>query len=830
MATPEALWRSSFEQSATPLAAVDTRGTLAAWNNAFAKLFHSIASSPPESFSDSLFELIRQREGINFDYYAAQILLGGMGQADVETPVRTRDGQKRWQRISLSLLEPGNPAQKSANAGNNGERYILCSFEDVTDRTLRERSLREAKEEAEKATHTKSQFLANMSHEIRTPIQTILGVVELLGETRLDGEQSEYATQVRFSAEVLLGLINDILDFSKIEAGKLNLETTDYDILATAYQSADLLVMDAHRKGLEVVVDLGESIPAVVRGDPTRVRQIIVNLLKNAIKFTDEGGVSLVARLRRDGTHDRIRFEIRDSGVGIPDDMRDRLFTPFFQVDFAAARKTGGTGLGLAISRHLVEMMSGSIGVSVNSPRGSVFWFEIPLVVPEYTARATEFDIPSGGRRVLVVDDSSEARAFAVRVAARAGHQVVEAASGDEALVVLREAAGYANPFDICLIDQNMPRMDGWRLASEITQDAAINGLRLVLMVPEGSMGADAKMKLLRWFDDYLAKPLRPSFLIKTLAATDTVKDAPATGTKQRAGVEESDLRFDADVLIAEDHEVNRELFTVILDKLGCRVTPARDGQEAVEIAATGKPGGGPFDIILMDIFMPRMNGYEASRAIREAGYRGPLVAVTASALKGEREKCVEAGMNDILVKPFRKKDLAGVLSAWLPKTGSEGPENPAVRPQSQQLQSGDLPEEPLELLEALEVPKAAPLPDVEPHDILDLASVINTFLGQKSTVMSLLERFRDKARGQLVELESLLVASDYPRFREVAHSIKGAAWNLSARRLGDSARDAENAGRNGEAAAAQSSLAQLKTTFAEFDAIVTTILKTDPG
>ncbi|MEI6388531.1 MAG: response regulator, partial [Spirochaetota bacterium] len=798
--------------------------------DAFATPFHSIANSQPESFTDSLFALIRSREGVNFDYYAAQILLGGMGQADVETPVRTRDGQKRWQRVSLSLLEPGSPGRKSVKAGSNGERFILCSFEDVTDRTVRERNLREAKEEAEKATHTKSQFLANMSHEIRTPIQTILGVVELLGETRLDGEQSEYATQVRFSAEVLLGLINDILDFSKIEAGKLNLETTDYDILATAYQSADLLVMDAHRKGLEVVVDLGENIPAVVRGDPTRIRQIIVNLLKNAIKFTDEGGVSLVARLRRDGTHDRIRFEIRDSGVGIPDDMRDRLFTPFFQVDFAAARKTGGTGLGLAISRHLVEMMSGSIGVSVNSPRGSVFWFEVPLVVPEYTARATEFGIPSGGRRVLVVDDSNEARAFAVRVAARAGHQVVEAASGDEALVVLREAAGYANPFDICLIDQNMPRMDGWRLASEITQDTSINGMRLVLMVPEGSMGADAKMKLLRWFDDYLSKPLRPSLLIKTLAATDSMKDTPLAGDQQGTGVDESDPRFDVDVLIAEDHEVNRELFTVILDKLGCRVTQARDGQEAVEIAAAGKSGGGPFDIILMDIFMPRMNGYEASRAIREAGYRGPLVAVTASALKGEREKCVEAGMNDILVKPFRKKDLAGVLATWLSRPWNAGGGKTPEVPQARLPQSVGRQEEPLELLEELPAPKAAPLAEVEPKDILDWASVIDTFLGQKSTVLSLIERFRDKARGQLVELESLLVASDFARFREAAHSIKGAAWNLSAKRLGDAARDAENAGRNGEESAAHSSLAQLKTCFAEFDETVTKILESGSG
>ena len=669
MAFPEAVFRASFEQSSQPLAVVDGAGLLALWNGAFESFFSGLAGVGPARLKTSLLDFLEERESLRFDYYAAELLLGGRDSAIVETPVRAADGTRHWLRVGLSLLEMA----PRPGAETRPERFLLCSLEDVTDRVAREQRLRDEKEEAEKATHTKSQFLANMSHEIRTPIQTILGVVELLQETGLDGEQAEYASQVRFSADILLGLINDILDFSKIEADKLDLETIDFDLRACVQQSVDLLVMEAHRKGLEVIVDVDEELPGLVRGDPARIRQIIVNLFKNAVKFTRDGCISLRLRKTAGSRGPFVRFEVADTGIGIPEDVRLRLFTPFFQADFAAARKAGGTGLGLAISRRLSELMGGSIGVLPNEPRGSVFWFELPLASPEFSAPpAAPPAAPDA--RLLIVDDYSDAREFAARTASRAGYRTATAASGEEALAALRGAAKAQDPFALCLIDQNMPVMDGWRLASEITGDISINGARLILMVPEGTMGGDAKMKLLRWFNAYVPKPLRPADLLETLRralssdvdleSADAAEEAGAAGAAgaPEDGQAEPEPSFEASVLLAEDHEVNRELFTLILGRLGCRVVAARDGVEAVEIGSAKS-----FDIVLMDIFMPRMNGYEASLSLRERGYRGPIIAVTASALKGEREKCVEAGMDDILVKPFKKHDLAAVLSAWLP-------------------------------------------------------------------------------------------------------------------------------------------------------------------
>jgi len=819
MARPDIIWRTAFEQAATPLAVLDGRGILALWNRSFGELLRSLVDQGPERFRGSFLELIREREGARLDYYAAELLLGGKGSARVETPFRAADGRKLWLEITISLLEPGIlPPIPSVPAGPLAAqegRFLLLSIEDGTDRVVREHLLQEAKEGAEKATHTKSLFLANMSHEIRTPIQTILGVLELLGETRLDDEQSEYATQVRFSAEVLLGLINDILDFSKIEAGKLNLEATDFDLPSLVYQSVYLLVMDAHRKNLEVIVDLGEPVPATVRGDPTRLRQIIVNLLKNAIKFTNEGAVALVMRLVGGPQRNVLRFEVRDTGIGIPEELRDRLFTAFFQADFAAARKTGGTGLGLAISRRLVELMGGRIGVQANSPRGSVFWFELPLDMPEYAMPTTTAGIEIVPRKVLVVDDSPEALTLIARTIARAGYEVAQAASGDEAMDALRSATAEGRPFEICLIDLNMPRMDGWRLAAEIKGEPSISGASLILMVPEGTLGGEAKMKLLSWFEAYLSKPIRPTQLLALLASAGR-RDGEGTGPK-RVSTETSELDpvFEAEVLIAEDHEVNRELFSLILSRLGCRVTAAADGLEAAAIGGERAREGRPFDVILTDLIMPRMNGYELSAALRAQGYRGPLVAVTASAMKGEREKCLDAGMDDILLKPFKKHDLAVILERWLPESKGgrrvvAGGDREAAG-LATGLGTGQAGVGMNETRPPAPIADSAPAPSKE---VLDFDSVLDTFLGQESTVERLLVRFVEKAGTQLGDLGAALEAKDLDAFGSISHSIKGAAWNLAAGRLGDAAKAGEEAGRKGDEKEAGASLLVMREAF----------------
>ncbi|MDA8409563.1 MAG: response regulator, partial [Treponema sp.] len=693
MATPDSFWRAAFEESPLPLVALDWRGVLATWNATFAGFFRELTGMEAERFEGSLFELVRAREGIRLDYFAAELFLGARKQIAIETPFSDAVGVRHWIAAKMSVIEPGGAEVANAN------RFLLCAFEDITDGIAKEKNLVAAKEEAERATQTKSLFLANMSHEIRTPIQTILGVLELLGETRLDGEQSDYTAQIGFSADVLLALINDILDFSKIEAGKLSLEAADFDLRELAGQSVDLLALDAHRKNLELVLDIGEDVPPLLRGDATRLRQILINLLKNAIKFTNAGLVGLFIEKRAEAGRHRLRFEVRDTGIGIPLELRERLFTPFYQADMSAVRRAGGTGLGLAISRHLVELMEGRIGVLPRSPSGSVFWFEIPQVIPEFAEETPLPLLDLEQRRLLVVDDNEEARSIAMKIATRGGWDATGAASGPEALQMLRASAAAGSAFDVCLVDQGMPAMDGWRLASEIHGDPTIPATRLVLMVPAGMMGRDAKMKLLRWFAAYLSKPVRPQALLDAIAPSaedPTTKDIPITldlaspfetraqdpeeSAAQTHGLPRqkapTDATFDADILIAEDHEVNRELFSIILGKLGLRVEEARDGQEAVEKALARNREGKPHDLILMDIFMPRLDGYEASMELRRKGWKGPIIAVTASALKGELEKCLESGMDAILLKPFRKAELGVTLSTWLPASkGGKAPE-----------------------------------------------------------------------------------------------------------------------------------------------------------
>ncbi len=806
MILPDALLRTIFDEAAIPIALVDGWGLLSMWNSAFESLFLSMTGVGPDRLAISFFDFVAEREGSPLEYYASEILIGGKKSASIETPIRAADGTLRWLGLALSRVEIPPRSDSAARQGDGSERFLMLVAEDITERIFREKGLMEARDEAEKATHTKSQFLANMSHEIRTPIQTILGVVELLRETELDTEQSDYVNQVRFSADVLLGLINDVLDFSKIEAGRLELETTSFDLRSWVHQSVDLLAMEANRKGLEIIVDVDDELPALVRGDPGRLRQIIVNLFKNAVKFTREGGISLTLRRLDSITGPRMRFEVADTGPGISEATRERLFTPFFQGDLSQSRRTGGTGLGLAISRHLVELMGGTIGLLPveASPRGggpaigSVFWFELPLDAPEYSAPPKPSGAGSGaGARILVVDDYAPSRAFAAKEAKATGYRVSEAGSGEEALAALRAAAASGDSFSLCLIDQNMPKMDGWRLASEITGDTAINEVRLILMAPVGTIGGDAKMKLLRWFNGYISKPIKPGELLDALVrALSSEVDLEGAEPDLPPEPSPAESRFEGAVLLAEDHEVNRELFTLLLKKMGCSVVTANDGVEAVEIGSSRR-----FDLVLMDIFMPRMSGYDAARALREKGYIGPIVAVTASALKGERENCVEAGMNDILVKPFKKEDLAAVLSVYLPEAGRADPRGSSPRAAGET--RGEL--------------DGRPSRGRSDASVFDWVTVLETFLGQTATVSGLLKRFREKACGQLDELSQALAAKDAARFMEVSHSIKGASWNLSARRLGDAALAGETAGRERDMVAAAAALFGLRTAFADF-------------
>ncbi len=808
MVLPETLFRAAFDQARQPMIVLNEKGIPALWNAAFEELFTELAGFVPERLAVPLFDWLEERESFQYSYYVNEVLLGRMESATVESGVRSAAGKRLWLQTRLSPLSTPADNPVDVVTAESGRRWLWCSFLDITEQKLKERSLVSAKEEAEKATQTKSQFLANMSHEIRTPIQTILGMTELLVETNLDKEQMDYIRTVRFSADVLLGLINDVLDFSKIEAGKLEIEAVDFDLRATLRQSVDLIIMDAHKKGLEVILDIDEALPAMVHGDPGRLRQIVVNLFKNAVKFTRDGEIVVVAR----SVTGRLQLTVADSGPGIPDSLRARLFTPFTQGSSGSTTQ-GGTGLGLAISRHLVDAMGGSIWCDPNEPRGSRFTFELPLV--DSVEKASK-QVRAGLApvRVLVVDDHPKALAHMMRVAASFGLRVDGTASGEDALKALHKAAEIKKPYAVCLVDQNMPGMDGWRLGAEVTADRLINATRLVLLAPEGGIGPDAKMKLLQWFNGYTVKPIIPDELYDVLqrALSDEVDlppvdEAPDTSSAhgtahEGAGVTvikspsrefvspvpaAGDHPLGLKVLLAEDHLVNQELFTVLLHKLGCEVTVACDGQEALDLGSVGD-----FDIVLMDIFMPVMTGYEAARGLRERGFTRPIIAVTASALKGERDKCIEVGMNDVLVKPFKKSDLAAMLGFWAEKaTEAEAPVVPA-----------------------------APEPDRGEADnsVLDFDTLVETFLGQREKVIDLLVRFSAKTRSQLADMEAAAQADDAKTLREAAHSIKGASWSLSAKALGDAAMAIEEAASTGDASTAAILLPTLAERLAQFE------------
>jgi len=546
---------------------------------------------------------------------------------------------------------------------------VATSFNGMLDTLVRRtRELVSAKEAAETMTRTKSEFLANMSHEIRTPMNGVLGMLELLEQSTLPASERSFVRTARHSAESLLGVLNDILDFSKIEAGKLQLESIDFDVRELAEEVTALLAKQAHAKGIELLCNVPSDLPPRVRGDPTRLRQVLVNLVGNALKFTQKGEVAL--SVAQNGTGERgiaLAFEVRDTGIGMSKDTVGRLFRPFTQADSSTTRKYGGTGLGLAITHQLVSLMGGEIRVRSEEGKGSTFAFTLHLPVGDGTQRGRLSATALSGMRVLVVDDNATNRLIVEHHLAAWGVQPVSAAGGWEAMGMLRDADAAGQPFDLMLLDYHMPGMDGIELSRRVQADSTLCRVPRILLSSSGRLhGEEAAGAGLA---GTLAKPVRARQLYEaiTLALGREAPPADAGGRATQPGIKRN-----ARLLLVEDNPGNQKVALVTLRRLGYEVELADNGRTALDLAAQK-----PFDLVLMDCQMPEMDGFAATRALRQrereqALRRIPIVALTANALEGDREQCLAAGMDDYLTKPFKREQLEAILGRWI-APGDEG-------------------------------------------------------------------------------------------------------------------------------------------------------------
>lgn len=508
-------------------------------------------------------------------------------------------------------------------------------------------------------------FIANAVHEIRTPVQTVIGTLDLLSDTRLNKEQIEYVRQIRYGADVLLALVNDILDFSKLKSHKLLIENIPYNVKTLTENVAHIIGIEAYNKEIEVVTDIDYSnIPDTVSGDPTRIQQILLNLLKNAVKFTNCGYIHLeLTRQNED-----LLFQVTDSGIGVREDKMDSLFKSYYQGDSSFTRKYGGSGLGLAICKLLVKKMNGSIGVKKNPYGGSIFWFTVPLKteISENSLIPASYVPPvPATTKILIVDDSNLVRKSLAHQLNSIGLQNIQTSSnGEEAFLKMQYAEQLGNPFEIVFIDMIMPVVEGWHLASKIKNSPLLEKTKLYMLVPEGQMGREAKMKLLDWFAGYLYKPIRREKLDALLI--DTNGEIPSA--KMLDVIEENknldkknELIKGIKILVAEDHPVNREILVQFLKKFGATIFQAENGMQALNLISKNPE----IQMIFMDIQMPVLNGTEATRILRQKKYTGIIIACTANNDSSTFEKYKDIGINDILVKPFKREKVLELLDKW---------------------------------------------------------------------------------------------------------------------------------------------------------------------
>jgi PAS domain S-box-containing protein len=776
----------AVDQSPAAVVITDRKGTIEYVNPRFVEMTgyatDEVLGQNPSILKSGI------HDDVFYESFWGTILAGNPWQGEFCN--RKKNGEIYWERAHVAPVR---------NARGEITHFVSLK-EDVTESRRAAEELRTAKEAAEAASLAKSQFLATMSHEIRTPMNGVLGMTDLLLQTTLSGEQRRFAEIAKRSGEALLNLINDILDFSRIEAGKLELEALDFDLHRTVEEAVELIGESAHRKGLELACLIDPATPSALRGDPGRLRQVILNLLGNAVKFTERGEVVVrVAPPPEESGEPSglLRFEVSDTGVGIPPQARKKIFESFIQADGSTTRQYGGTGLGLAISRQLVSAMGGEIGVESEEGKGSTFWFTVRFERP--ADKLPVLPVPRLDLkciRILIVDDNATNRSVLSRQITHWGIRNEAVESGNEALSALRNAKGEGNPFDLAILDMQMPVMDGLQLAQAIADDPAVRGIHLIMLSSMGLRG-DAREARQAGIQGYLSKPVLPSVLYDCIATVMSLAtDEPAAARLvTRYNLPEARTRFNGRILVAEDNPVNQEVTVSMLRLLGCTVDVAGDGRKAVEAV-----GRGGYDLVLMDCQMPEMDGYEATRVIRAAEKsRIPIVALTANAMEGDRNMCLEAGMDDHLAKPFLISQLGEILAAWLPemtrpehRAGSEKFAGESPGPQEE-----------------------SPVAATSPID----AAVLENIRGlQQAGGPNLLARvvglYLESSGKQIETLRNGVRNADAEAVHRAAHSLKSSSANVGAARLSGLLKDLEAMARAKDLQMAGETLAEIETEY----------------
>jgi PAS domain S-box-containing protein len=715
---------------------------------------------------------------------------------DVEYRLRRKNGDWVWVR-----------SRASAEHDAQGQPLWLAgSIHDITEERGAREAMMRAAEEAEQASSSKSTFLATMSHEIRTPMNGIIGMTGLLLETGLNRAQRDYAETIRASADSLLTILNDILDFSKIEAGKLDIERLELELRSNVDDVGSLMAFQAAAKGLELVVNVQPETPERVLGDPQRIRQCLLNLVGNAIKFTQSGEVVVeMCSVGNQNGRALVHFEVRDTGMGIPQESLDKLFQPFTQADSSTTRRFGGTGLGLSIVRRLVDLMGGQVGAQSEPGKGSAFWFTLPLEVVVTEHAQTEQSVAPIGRRVLLVDDNDTNRRVLSSQMEHAGYEVATASCAQLALELLRAPGQGA--FDVVVLDYQMPDMDGAMLGEEIMNARDIAPTRLMLLTSLDRSGDMQRFSDIG-FCAYLTKPVRTRELLDCLSralAHDAqdwhMHSQPIITRGTLVARETRRLRYSGSVLLVEDNAINQRVARRFLERLGCEVHVVSDGAQAVDAYQRADYG-----FILMDMQMPVMDGLEATQRIRELEIgsgrgRTPIVALTANAMMGTLERCLEAGMDDYLTKPLDISRLQDALDRFM--SGSQTNRAPDADETT-----------------ALAAPVPSALDNAIRERIAEVAGDDPEFIGE------LTEAFVSGGVDTVLEIRAAAHRGDNAALARAAHKLKGACANLYVNGLAALAQDLETRAKANATTDWKADITRIATEFER----VSAALKTEYG